>query len=281
MLSIKEYIHGYFSERQDQLEVHYPGIKVDRILSEFCEFYKLKDSEVYIDVKREFFELLNQGFPLEYIQKNAYFYRSNFFVDQSVLIPRYETEILVEDSIQYIDKHYKEGFKVAEVGTGSFCIGLSIAIDIERPIYIWGGDIDQSALEVSQINLFRLKSKINRKTQIDLVCSDRLDKAVEEFDFIVSNPPYIKIVLDRDGVHEQTNKYEPHIALYLEDDIFIKWFEDFFLEVSGKLKPDGAFFMEGHEDSLEKLKTIAGKYFKKAELKNDYTNRKRFLYAYK
>jgi release factor glutamine methyltransferase len=281
MQTVKEFIKTYYSENKETLLSSYPGLRESRLLDEFCQFYELKETEFYFSEQGEFLELVSQAVPLEYIQRNAYFYKSNFFVDERVLIPRSETEILVEDSISYIGKNYKPGFRIAEVGTGSFAIGLTILIEVEKPLILIGGDLSSDALEVSSLNCFKLKSRINPESHIELVRSDRLDEFSGSFDFIVSNPPYIKSKEDISGVHFQADKYEPHMALYLEDEIFENWFEDFFKSASEKLSTSGAFFMEGHEDSLLHLKKIALKYFSKVEVKKDYTQRDRFLYGFK
>lgn len=281
MLSIQEFIQNYYKKNSEILERNYPGIKLQRLVDEFCLYYKLNSNEIYSQIYEEFFKLLETGRPLEYIQRNSYFYKANFYVDERVLIPRNETEILVEDAISYIKKNYNQGFHIAEVGTGSFVIGLTVAMEVEKPINLVGGDISSGALVVSQTNLFRHEYRIPSNSNLRLVNSDRLKNIDGHFDLIISNPPYIKRNEDLVGVHAQTFKYEPHQALFLDDDIFDKWFDDFFKDASNKLfKNHGAFMMEGHEDSLLQLQEIAMKYFKKVEIKRDYTGSLRFLYAY-
>jgi release factor glutamine methyltransferase len=202
-------------------------------------------------------------------------------VDEKVLIPRSETEILVEDSVKFINKNYDESFKIAEIGVGSLCIGLSILGEVNKKLSFWGGDISEEALEVAHINLFRSSSRIHNDTSIDLELKDRLKGIDTKFNLIVSNPPYIKEIADFKNVHSQANEFEPHLALYLKDKDYDEWFEDFFKQCNFCLADNGAFYMEGHEDSLNDLKTMANKYFNKVEIKKDYTGRDRFLHAYK
>jgi release factor glutamine methyltransferase len=281
MKTVKQYITSLYESDLPEILKKYPGLKLSRLLDEYC-FYSSKFSHEYLPgLESEFSSKIFKGIPLEYISKNSFFYRSNFFVDKRVLIPRSETEILVENSIEYIKKNHHDNFKVAEIGVGSFALGLSILCDISKRVYFWGGDIDPCALEVAHINLFKLRSKINPKTKVKLALSDRLGAVDEKFDFIVSNPPYIKEKQDKAGVHPQTDKFEPHIALYLPDESYDHWFADFFSQVSEKLCAKGAFFMEGHEDSLSHLQKIGLKYFSKVLVKKDYTGRDRFLQAYK
>lgn len=262
-------LESFYFQNIDQLNTHYPGLTLKRLSDEFEDTFD----------KRAFLDQIKVGVPLEYINQNSYFYRSQFFVDQRVLIPRSESEILVEDVINYINALKVSSLKVAEVGVGSFALGLSVLIDLKIKVNFWGGDISQEALDVAQINLQRCEKEFKATHKITFKLSDRLESAPEMLDVIISNPPYIRDVADREGVHSNVDSYEPHIALYLKDEIYDAWFDSFFRECSIKLKKDGAFFMEGHEDTLESLKLVAQKYFEDVVLKKDYTNRLRFLYA--
>lgn len=281
MEEIKNFVQIYFEQNEKELTQSYPGLKASRLLDEFCQFYKCLADEVYLGQGREFFKSLEQAIPLEYIQSNAYFFKSNFYVDERVLIPRSETEILVEDSLNYINKITHKKPRVAEVGVGSFIIGLTIAMESLNPVDIIGGDISLEAIEVAKINQFKLRSRISPLSSVELIESDKLASFEGKFDLIVSNPPYIKQEADKKGVHFQANKFEPHLALYLKDDEFDEWFESFFKDASSKICKDGLFLMEGHEDSLLHLKEIALKYFEKVEIKKDYTQRNRFLHGFK
>jgi len=281
MQTTQNFVRQYFDTNQEYLHNQYPGIQFNRFLSEFCEFENVHAEDYFSMASIDFFSLVEEGHPLEYIQKNSYFYRSRFYVDERVLIPRSETEILVEDSVNWINNQSADGLKIAEVGVGSFALGLSILMDSKKMLEFWGGDICEKALSVSKLNLFRHRNLIDSKHKVQLENSDRLEKALGQYDMIVSNPPYIKEKADRDGVHEQAHNFEPHLALYLPDGEFDKWFEDFFSDASNKLNSNGVFFMEGHEDSLLQLKEIALKYFKNVSVKNDYTGRLRFLHAFK
>lgn len=254
-------LESFYKENEDFLKENYPGIKLMRLIQEIEEC-----SHLSLD---EFKNKLLQGIPLEYISNTAHFYRSSFYVDKRVLIPRSETEILVEDSINYIKENNLN--TVFEIGTGSGCIAISIAMECD--LEISASDISKDAIEVAQ------KNAKNHECEIKFECIDLIGQG--KYDLIVSNPPYIKKDKDKDGVHYQTHKFEPHIALYLEDEKFENWFEQLFYKVSNSLSSKGAFFMEGHEDSLKELKKIAQKYFKKNIIKKDYTHRDRFLHCFK
>lgn len=275
------YLKEFFHVHKSVLESKYPGIKYKRFLEEFCEYENVGPKDYFSKEKSKFLEEISIGKPIEYIQNKAYFYRSMFYVDERVLIPRFETEILVEDTLSWINKESKNVLRIAEVGTGSFAIGISILMDVKKKLQFCGGDISREALDVSEINLFRHKQVVSHHHDVSLFLSDRLENFSGSFDCIVSNPPYIRLIEDKEGVHQQAHLYEPHVALYLDDAKFDSWFDYFFKEASAKLHTNGAFFMEGHEDSLLHLQSLALKYFKKVNLKNDYTNRLRFLHAFK
>ncbi|MCT4640905.1 MAG: HemK family protein methyltransferase [Bacteriovoracaceae bacterium] len=258
----------FFEENKDLLQKNYPGLKLIRLYQELDEISDIES----------FKKNLLEGIPLEYISNISYFYKEAFYVDNRVLIPRSETEILVEDSINFINKNNCSD--IYEIGLGSGCISLSIGLDVDRGLRITGSDICDDALKVANLNLSKFKNELS-KHKVLFIKQDRINPIENKYDFIVSNPPYIKEHMNRDGVHVQTLKHEPHKALFLKDDEFDSWFKKLFCDVFVSLKPSGAFFMEGHEDSLRDLGKIANKYFSKVELKKDYTQRLRFLYAYK
>lgn len=253
---------SFYEENKEFLLKNYPGLKLLRISQEFEDCSNIS--------KEEFKRKLLTGTPLEYISNTSHFYKDQFFVDEGVLIPRSETEIIVEEAIKYIQKNKVKS--VYEIGVGSGCISISIALDCPE-VKIIGSDISDDALKVANKNLEGRDLDIQFKKQ-DLISGN-------EYDFIISNPPYIKEVKDRDGVHDQTNKFEPHVALYLKDEEYDRWFYRLFEKTSHALVSNGAFFMEGHEDSLKDLKELALKFYDKVNILKDYTQRDRFLLCYK
>lgn len=259
---MKNSFESFYEENKEFLLENYPGLKLLRIAQEFEDC-----TNISID---EFQEKLLTGIPLEYISNVSHFYKDQFFVNEGVLIPRSETEILVEESIKYIRENNVES--IYEIGVGSGCISISIALECPE-VNIIGSDISEDALIVAKKNLEARDLNIKFVKQ-DLISGDN-------YGFIVSNPPYIKEVEDRSGVHQQTNKFEPHVALYLKDEEYDKWFIRLFEETSAALASGGAFYMEGHEDSLSYLQEIAKKYYQKVEILKDYTQRDRFLLCYK
>jgi len=153
-----------------------------------------------------FFDLLSRrksGEPMEYITNSASFFSEDFFVQEGVLIPRPETELLVELAIKIINK--KKYNTVCEVGVGSGAISIMLAKQCNK-VNITALDISKDALAVAKKNI------VNKKVenQIELIISDILSNTTKKFDLIVSNPPYISDSYDLPlGVG-----FEPSIALF-------------------------------------------------------------------
>ncbi len=279
MLICHESLQLFYNQNKNQLEQNYPGISLGIFTDHFLRFSGNKKNDLILN-NQYFYEQALLGVPFAYISREHFFYENEFYIDSRVLIPRSETEILVEDALTFLKNHSKKDLKVAEVGVGSFAIGLSLLAATKKNINLWGGDISEDALEVAKINLFKLDLKFDKKHTTTLELSDRLKNAPDQLDLIISNPPYIKRSQTL-GVHHQVLTYEPDIALFLENDDFNRWFYDFFKQAYTKLSSGGAFMMEGHEDTLLDLEEMALKFFTKCEIKMDYTKRRRFLYCYK
>ncbi|HEY6141110.1 MAG TPA: peptide chain release factor N(5)-glutamine methyltransferase [Thermoanaerobaculia bacterium] len=158
------------------------------------------DAEVADGIVEEQLRRRRAGEPLQYIRGRCDFYGREFLVDERVLIPRPETEILVEQAIARVPR----GARVVDVGTGSGCIAVTLAL--ERPdLRVLGVDNSVAALAVAKRNRDRLGARV------DLAASDLL-AAVNAIDFIVSNPPYIPAG-DIDTLQTEVRDYEPRGAL--------------------------------------------------------------------
>lgn len=165
---------------------------------------------------------------------------------------------------------------MAELGVGSFCIGLSILKKKHKNIELYvGTDISSQALEVAEINLFRAQESI-KEAQVKLLQMDRFSELKGEFDFIFSNPPYIK-ESQALSVHEQVHSFEPHVALYISDKNYQDWFKELFTQVKSVMKRNGVFLMEGHESNLVELEALASQDFARTKIIQDYSGRDRFL----
>lgn len=196
------------------------------------------------------------------------FYHHRFFVNPHVLIPRPETEYMVDLLVQEFKGKSK---RVLDVGTGSGVILLSLlkaGVGKEGT----GVDISDKSLEVAEVNRRRLR--LTKQTIFKK--SDRLQNVEGKFDLIVSNPPYIRASSHRALVHPSVDRHEPEVALYLPDDYYVMWFEDFFQEIRSHL--DGTFMMEGHELEVEEqAKMLQRLGFQNVLVLSDMTGSKRFI----
>ena len=147
---------------------------------------------------------LKENMPLQYITNEANFMGLKFFVDERVLIPRYDTEILVEEVIQ-ISKNIKNNpIKILDICTGSGAIAVALKKYISNSI-VYAIDISKDALTVAN------KNAVNNNVEINFIHSNMFENINEKFDIIVSNPPYIR----KDVIKTLNNdvKKEPSIAL--------------------------------------------------------------------
>lgn len=156
------------------------GIQKESLIAHDNE--KITDKQEKI-IKKHIKDLVN-GKPIQYITKNQEFMKLNFFVNESVLIPRPDTEILVEEVLDIAKKQEKK-VKIFDLCTGSGAIAISLAKNLPN-IQVVASDISKEALKIAKVNA--QKNEVN----INIVQADLFDGINEKFDIIVSNPPYIK-----------------------------------------------------------------------------------------
>lgn len=147
-----------------------------------------------------------QGTPIQYITNRQEFMKLEFYVDENVLIPQPDTEILVEEVIE-IAKKVNGNLNILDICTGSGCIGISVAKNIEKANIVMT-DISKKALEIAKINY---NKNIEEEKIVKFIESNMFEKIEEKFDIIVSNPPYIETKTIE--CLEKEVQREPHIAL--------------------------------------------------------------------
>lgn len=147
-----------------------------------------------------------QGMPIQYITNEQEFMKINFYVNENVLIPQPDTEILVEEVIK-ISKDIDKKISILDMCTGSGCIGISLSKNISNS-YITMVDKSDKALEVAKINCDK---NLSDNRNINIIKSDMFKNIKEKFDFIISNPPYIKTTKIK-TLSKQVQK-EPKMAL--------------------------------------------------------------------
>ncbi len=211
--------------------------------------------------------------PVQYIIGVSYFYDLPFKVNNKVLIPRPETEQLV-DWIIKISKTKNEKVKILDIGTGSGCIAVSLAKNLPET-EVWALDISENAISIAKEN-----AKINQ-TDIHFIKTDILTtkNIVERFDVIVSNPPYVR-ELEKEKMKNNVLKFEPELALFVEDEdplLFYKKIADF---AKDHLIAGGELFFEINQYQAENtLKMLKNKGFQNIELRKDIFGNDRMIRA--
>ena len=183
--------------------------------------------------------------PLQYIINKAVFYDEIFYVDENVLIPRPETELLVAE----VSKHLNENSKILDIGTGSGCIPIILAKILNND-NITSCDISSNVLKVASKNA----QKIVPTKKITFIESDLFSNIKGKFDAIVSNPPYITQELKKD-MQPEVLKHEPHSALFAENEGML-FYEKIIGDAKKYLKKDGFLAFEIGINQAEKIKQI-------------------------
>lgn len=218
--------------------------------------YTYGEKEVPKSIEKEFLEkitLRKKGYPLQYILNEVEFMGLKFYVNEGVLIPRQDTEILVEYILNIMDE--KKEYTIVELGTGSGCICLSLANYFKGKVSIYGVDINDEALIVAEKNL----EDLNLKNKVKLLKGD-LFKGIESLhleekvDIIVSNPPYIPSETI-ENLQEEVKKYEPIEALDGGKD-GLYFYRRIIPESKKYLNKTGILTLEIGYDQGEKVSTI-------------------------
>lgn len=234
--------------------------------SEFAE----TDSE---KIKTYLEELLKHK-PVQYVLHEAWFYKRKFYVNENVLIPRPETEELVEWIVSDFKKEkYSKPIKIIDIGTGSGCIPVSLKKELPESS-IAAIDVSDKALSVAKINAEELHAIINF-FQIDFLNENEW-KMLSQYDIIVSNPPYIPLN-EKEILAKNVTDFEPGIALFVKNnDPFI-----FYKKIAGfaksNLKESGKIYVEVHEEYAKEVGSIFESAAFLVEIKNDIYGKQRMV----
>lgn len=284
-------LKSFYDEYQHILESHYPGLSFERLWREWLEFDHFGhknnldiETSPYSKNSHFFCKELLEGVPFAYILGRTYFYNIVLQVNSNVLIPRFETEILVDFSCQWANAQKKEKeLVVVDVGTGSGAVLLAFLKAYAKPAKAIGIDISEQALEVAKYNDFLTAfDRPAKEQEITWLLSDRLEQLSpqQKVDLILSNPPYIPLE-ERDTVHSQVDRFEPHLALFLKEAHYLSWYRLFFQQCYDRLRPGGAVMMEGYPSKMTVLKQLALEIgFSKVQITKDLCDQDRFLMLY-
>jgi len=271
---------------QKELQSIYSSSEIDRIFFWIAE--KILDKPEHIlrlALEEEWWEfeekknqflfklvLLKDHTPIQYILGETEFYGMKFFVNENVLIPRPETEELVE----WILNDVKNAeLKIIDIGTGSGCIPIVLKKNLPNAS-VWAMDFSEKAIETAQINADY------HQTDIQFIQNDFLTmdfKELPEFDIIVSNPPYIGET-EKSEMDENVVKFEPHSALFVPDQNALVFYEKIIELAKNNLKPNGKIYVEINQNLAQETKELFQNNFKNTELKKDISGNFRMIKSF-
>jgi len=256
--------------KQDFIQHDIDAVDVDFIISEVLNVKRTdlalidEIDEDNVDKIMEFSKLRLNNMPIEKIFKRAYFYGLEFKVDENVLSPRPETEILVEKAVEYINKN---NYKTAlDLCTGSGCIAISIKKNCD--VEITATDVSSKALKIAKFNAEKNGVKIN------FIKSDMFENIDSKFDIILTNPPYID-TLEVETLDKEVKNYDPILALD-GGDMGLKFYNIIHDNLRKHLSDNGMIIMEIGEDQKDMLVSLFNDFNVVEEIK-DYSGNDRIL----
>ena len=215
--------------------------------------------------------LLNNHVPIQYALGKAHFFGREFSVNSSVLIPRQETEELVNE---IINENKKPNLDILDIGSGSGCIGITLALEL-KDAKVTAMDIDPAALDVTSINAQR------HGVQIQCVLNDILERnhLPAMYDIIVSNPPYVTEKEMRLMQHNVLD-HEPHNALFVPDEDPLLFYKQILALAKVHLKSKGKLYFEINEHyGLEMIRLCEKKECTSIRLVQDLNGKDRMIKA--
>lgn len=221
-------------------------------------------------------ELLN-GRPLQYVLGYTYFSNLRFKVDESVLIPRPETEELVNHVVNYVRQQERKAEKlnIIDIGTGSGCIAIALKNALPEAI-VSGVDNSEDALKLARQNA------VLNNVDVAFYHKDILNETWEfsdkKFDIIVSNPPYITIT-ERESLEKNVIDFEPHQALFVTNNDPLQFYRKIKNIAENHLETSGCLFFELHEDYAKNVQEMMIEAHWEASILKDFFGKERFLIA--
>ena len=232
--------------------------------------YRLSESEIlrlHFAVKD-----LKKHRPIQYILKHVDFLNTRIMVNESVLIPRPETEELVS---LIINKEKKEkGLRMLDIGTGSGCIAIALAKNLAGS-EVTGIDVSADALKIASKNIF-INELMVHFTEFDIL-DPHGGNDLGQFDVIVSNPPYVT-QSDKERMHENVLKYEPHEALFVPADDPLLFYNAIIYYAGEHLINGGRIYFEINEGfGTEVSALLESSNYQSVELMKDIHGKERFV----
>lgn len=250
------------------------------------ELEKISSTELFLkyeeiineNTKTSFLKLFNDYLinnkPIQYLLKSQSFYGIDFYIEEGVLIPRRETEELVDYFIKYQNSYFNNTKKIniLDLCTGSGCIGLSIKNILKDKCEMTLADISEKSIEISTIN----KNKLN--LNVNIIKSDLFKNLNNKYDCIISNPPYIPYYQE---VPSLVKDNEPNLALYADND-GLYFYEEILKQAKNYLNNKAIIAFEHGENQHLKINEYANMYFNNPKIINlkDLQDRDRMTFIF-
>lgn len=219
-------------------------------------------------------EKLQKEIPIQYILGKAHFYGLEFEVNENTLIPRPETEELVEWIVK--KNEFKGKIKILDIGTGSGCIAISLAKNLPNAT-VFAIDVSEKALETAKRNAVKNEADVAFLLKNILEAED----LGQNFDIIVSNPPYVRN-LEKEEIKKNVLDYEPHLALFVEDDDALIFYRKIAELGQKNLVEKGQLYFEINQYlGTEMIDLLQAKNFKDIELRKDIYDNDRMIFGLK
>lgn len=271
---------------KEEIGTLYPAHETEAMISIILQhILKLSRAEIYLNMDtnvsksaldeiKKVVNALKKYEPLQYILGETEFYGLKMYVNQHVLIPRPETEELVDWILRDNDK---EAIKLIDLGTGSGCIAIALAFNRSQ-WNVTALDISKDALNVARKNAS--ENKVNVNFYEDDILNPSDPKEEEKFNIIVSNPPYISLDQKTEMLANVLD-YEPHLALFAEGSDPLVFYRKIALFAQNNLLNKGTVYLEINEAYPNETALIFEELGFITELRKDINNKYRMLKAYK
>lgn len=240
----------------------------------YFDIYQMLDKEIDQEIVDKFklmIKSIEEDMPIQYLLGYTSFYGYTFKVNKDVLIPRFETEELVNKTKEYIKKYFKDNLNICDIGTGSGAIAITLK-KLFPNSSITAVDISKEALEVAKENAKTLEADIN------FIEGNMLDNLEGKYDVLISNPPYLT---KDDEIEVQVIKNEPHLALFADDD-GLKFYKEILSNAKKVLNNRNLIAFEIGDKQKQRIFELVEEYFPNAKkiCIKDYNDYDRYIFIF-
>lgn len=240
----------------------------------YFDIYQMLDKEIDQEIVDKFklmIKSIEEDMPIQYLLGYTSFYGYTFKVNKDVLIPRFETEELVNKTKEYIKKYFKDNLNICDIGTGSGAIAITLK-KLFPNSSITAVDISKEALEVAKENAKTLEADIN------FIEGNMLDNLEGKYDVLISNPPYLT---KDDEIEAQVIKNEPHLALFAADD-GLKFYKEILSNAKRVLNDRNLIAFEIGDKQKQRIFELVEEYFPNAKkiCIKDYNDYDRYIFIF-